>query len=86
MRLQIMGHASRKDVPGRYGPKQRLTTRDLKLLVATTSPVIDELTEMLMGPKQRADAGELHTPKPWLLQHNWSTYYQRKLRVGQGGK
>jgi integrase len=85
-RMQIMGHASRKDMPGRYGQKQRLTTRDLKLLVEASSPIIDDMAELLMGAKLRADAGELDTPKTWLLRQNWSQHYRQKLGVGELGK
>jgi integrase len=85
-RMQIMGHSSRKDMPTRYGAKQRLTTRDLKLLVEASSPIIDEMTELLMSAKQRSESGELQVLKPWLLQANWSGYYTRKLGMGENEK
>ncbi len=78
-RTRIMGHSSRSDMPARYGSKQRLTTRDLKQIVGATSPVIDEMTELLMGAKHRAERGEMTVLKPWLLPHNWSEHYKEKL-------
>lgn len=85
-RLQIMGHSSGKDIAGRYGAKQRLTTRDLKLITEASSSIIDEMTELLMDAKQRADAGEMDLPKPWLLRQNWSNYYRVKFGIGARGK
>jgi len=75
----IAGRTSRSDMPARYGAKQRLTTRDLKQIIGASSPVIDQMTELLMGAKERADAGELQVLKPWLLVQNWSAYYKQKL-------
>lgn len=78
-RRRVLGHAGGKDVPSRYGRKQRLTTRDLALIAAISSPAIDEMTNMLMGAKKRADKGELQVLKPWLLANNWSSYYKHRL-------
>lgn len=85
-RMQIMGHSSRNDMPARYGAKQRLTTRDLKLLVEASPPIIDEMTVLLMGAKQRSESGELQVLEPWLLKQNWSGYYKQKLGMGGNGK
>jgi integrase len=75
-RRRVMGHAGRKDTPARYGRKQRLTTRDLAQLADVSSPAIEEMTEILMGTKERANRGELDILKPWLLKSNWSSYYK----------
>ena len=64
-------------MPARYRAKQRLTTRDLKQIVQASSPVIDDMTELLLGAKDRAAAGELQVLKPWLLAHTWSPYTRR---------
>jgi integrase len=85
-RLQIMGHSSGKDIAGRYGAKQRLTTRDLKLITEASSSNIDEMAELLLGAKQRADAGQMDLPKPWLLRQNWSDYYKAKIGIAAQGK
>jgi integrase len=85
-RTRVMGHRSRSDTPARYGAKQRLTTRDLAQIVGVSLPVIDEMTELLMGAKSLADAGELQILKPWLLAHNWSAYYKAKLLDNFGGR
>ena len=78
-RTRIMGHSSRNDMPARYGAKQRLTTRDLKQIVGASSPVIDNMTELLLNARIRAESGELQVLKPWLLAHAWSTYYKENL-------
>jgi integrase len=78
-RRKVMGHAGHNNIPSRYGRKQRLTTRDLAQLTDISSPVIDEMTELLLSAKQRADRGELQELKPWLTTANWSLYYKAKL-------
>jgi integrase len=81
-RVRVMGHSTRNDMPSRYGAKKRLTTRDLAQIVQTPSPVIDEMSSLLLGAKDRADRGELIALKPWTLTANWSEHYRRTL-LGQ---
>jgi integrase len=78
-RRKLMGHAGHNDVPSRYGRKQRLTNRDLAQLTDISSPVIDEMAELLLSARERANRGELEELKPWLTAANWSPYYKAKL-------
>ncbi|WP_416064599.1 tyrosine-type recombinase/integrase [Rhizobium sp. ZK1] len=78
-RKRLMGHVNSKDVPSRYGAKDRLTLRDLKEIHKAQSPVIDMMTEVLMNAKERAERGELTTLKPWLTASNWSEHYRERM-------
>lgn len=80
-RVRVMGHASRSDMPGRYGSKNRLTTRDLAMIVGARMKEIDDVSNLLLTAKERAERGELSLLKPWLTTANWSTYYRAKLEV-----
>ncbi|WP_156386383.1 hypothetical protein [Rhizobium sp. Leaf391] len=78
-RKRLMGHSNKSDMPTRYGSKTRLTTRDLKELVSVQNPTIDQMSEILMDAKERADRGELETLRPWLSRASWSDYYRKKM-------
>jgi hypothetical protein len=78
-RRRLMGHSAKKDIPSRYGRKQRLTNRDLAQLTTISSPIIDEMAKLLLQARDRASRGELRVLKPWLTPSNWSDYYRQRL-------
>ena len=78
-RKRLMGHSNKSDMATRYGSKTRLTSRDLKELVSVQNPIIDQMTEILMGAKERADRGDLEVLRPWVNRASWSDYYREKL-------
>lgn len=78
-RKRLMGHSNKTDIPTRYGSKTRLTSRDLKELTSVQNPTIDQMSEILMNAKDRADRGELEVLRPWLNRASWSDYYRAKM-------
>ena len=77
-RKRVMGHKDRSDSASRYGSKQRLTSRDLDLLIGVESSTISQMAEILLAAKQRADKHELSIARPWRNRNRWSKYYQDK--------
>ncbi|PZM07560.1 site-specific integrase [Rhizobium tubonense] len=78
-RKRLMGHSNKSDMATRYGSKTRLTTRDLKELVSVENPTIDQMSEILMDAKERANRGDLETLRPWVNRASWSDYYRKKM-------
>lgn len=78
-RIRVMGHTNSSDMPGRYGSKRRLTSKDLTQIAEARSPLIEQLSDLLLAAKHKADQGELTVLRPWLQQANWSGYYKEKL-------
>ncbi|SCZ43875.1 hypothetical protein SAMN03080610_03144 [Afifella marina DSM 2698] len=71
-RNRIMGHTDKNDMPGRYGRKSRLGTKQTELVTSAADDLIKKMGPILLAPKQRADKGELTKLKPWLKKANWA--------------
>ena len=63
-RERILGHAS--GVPGGYGRKGMLDPAQVAAIHAADPPVIQQMREILLPAKRRADRGQLAALKPWL--------------------
>ena len=62
-RDRILGHAS--DVRGRYGRKGILDPKTAAMIEALEPPIIKQMRTLLLGAKNRADAGELTVLKTY---------------------
>lgn len=63
-RDRVLGHANSTTAAGSYGRKGLLSTEELKQFSGITNPLIDAMREILLPPKQAADAGRLTLIRP----------------------
>ena len=63
-RDRVLGHANSSTAAGSYGRKGLLSTEELKQFSGITNPLIDAMREILLPPKQAADAGRLTLIRP----------------------
>lgn len=80
-RDRVMGHATHKEAPAIYGAKGKFSSRDLEELSGIGTGLLEELSGILLGAKQRADAGELTVLRPWLQRAQWSRYHREQMKV-----
>ncbi len=82
-RHRVLGHSPHNDIPGGYGAKGRYSSRDLEELVGIGAEVLDELSDVLLGARERADRGELKVLQPWLQRTQWSSYHHERMKRQQ---
>lgn len=63
-RGRLLGHSTLPDAAANYGRKGLLSLEELKILTGISNPLIDEMRDILLPPKRRADAGELTLLRP----------------------
>ena len=63
-RDRVLGHANSMTSAGNYGRKGLLSVEELKQFSGISNPLIDAMREILLPPKQAADAGRLTLIRP----------------------
>jgi integrase len=63
-RDRVLGHANSTTAAGTYGRNGLLSTEELKKFSGITNPLIDGMRDILLPPKQAADAGRLKLIRP----------------------
>ena len=54
----VMGHANTTDTSGGYGPKS-ITEEQAEVILGLSNSMIERMTTLLLGAKERADRGKL---------------------------
>jgi integrase len=80
-RQRVLGHSANDDAPAGYGAKGKYSSRDLEELTGIGADVLADLSAILLGAKQRADAGGLTVLRPWLQRARWSPYHRERMKA-----
>lgn len=63
-RARVLGHSTMPGAAGIYGRKGLLSIDELQLLTGIANPLIDQMRDVLLQAKHRADAEELNLVRP----------------------